>query len=96
MPNVGFTSRVLCDVIKGLVIKLTALGRLEQAVRARRDITHVVLSYVHKVSHKLRKVVNRFRLPVVFSAPNLLCYVKEQTDKKSQGGGMSVHPTSCH
>lgn len=62
-----------CDVSEVLVKKkLKQLSRGEQADKAKREGRPVVLPYVHKVSHNLKKVTNRFRIPVVFSVPNKL------------------------
>ncbi|CAN7979379.1 unnamed protein product, partial [Ixodes persulcatus] len=86
LQDVGFPPRVLCDVAEGLVKKLKRLGRGEQAEGARRESRPVVMPYVHKVSHNLKKVANRFRIPVVFSAPNKLSALCKTINKKEESG----------
>lgn len=79
--------RVLCGVAVGSVKKLKELGRGEQAQRVRREFRHVVMPYVHRVSHNLKKVAKRFIIPVVLPAPNKLSLLCKRINKKRRESG---------
>ncbi|CAN7937951.1 unnamed protein product, partial [Ixodes hexagonus] len=62
----GFPWLVLSEVVHALVKKVNG------GVRPKRDVEKkrvVVVPYLHKISHNLKHVAQRYGVPVVFSAP---------------------------
>lgn len=67
----GFPSSVVVAVSKTLLQKVKGLKRKTPSP-VQKGGKPAVVPYVHQLSHNLKKVANRYGVPVVFSAPRKL------------------------
>ncbi|CAN7937445.1 unnamed protein product, partial [Ixodes hexagonus] len=69
----GYPKHILVSVAEGLLGKhcLEVNTRSQQA-KQERKVNVVVIPYIHRVSHNLKKIAMRSNVKVVFSAPNKL------------------------
>lgn len=67
LSNAGFPLGVVMGVVESLVKVFRGPGSTE--ARPKPTVRPVVLLYMHKVSHGVKKVASRYNVPVVFSAP---------------------------
>lgn len=69
LQKAGYPQRVLVDVADTLIKKFKGTRRQP---RERAAVRPVVIPYVHSLTHNLKKVADRYDVPIVFSAPNKL------------------------
>ncbi|XP_042144719.1 uncharacterized protein LOC121834881, partial [Ixodes scapularis] len=67
LSNAGFPLGVVMGVVESLVKVFR--GPASTEARQKPTVRPVVLPYMHKVSHGVKKVASRYNVPVVFSAP---------------------------
>lgn len=79
----GFPPNVLRDVSETLLKKIKKHSREDCEGNIRRAARPAVLPYIHRLSHNLKKVANRFGIPVVFSAPNKLSALCNRINRSS-------------
>lgn len=67
-----------------------AKGHVHQKLAEQSKAKPVVLPYIHRVMHNLKKVAERYKVPVVFSAPRKLaacagcaCFLASQRGKSA-------------
>lgn len=87
----GFTNQVLVSVAEK-VLK-TVVKKINKEKDSKKPKKRpIVLQYIHKFSHRLKKVGTRHDVPVVFSAPKklkMLCKMTNKTrDAKQTGCGI--------
>lgn len=70
LSTAGFPLGVVVGVVESLVKVFR--GHFCSKTRKRPTSRHVVLPYVHRMSHGIKKVASRYDVPVVFSAPSKL------------------------
>lgn len=84
----GFPTSVLLSVAEVLLKKLK---REHRPQRERPNKRPLVIPYLHKISHNLKKVALRYDVPLVFSAPCKLAQLCARVgDKKDKGPACSV------
>ena len=76
----GFPLSVLLGVSQTLLKKVKG-GSQEPKVKPKQRPQ--VVPYMHKVSHNLKKVANRFNVPMVFSAPQKLAQLCPRVNQAS-------------
>lgn len=89
LQRAGFPQTVLSAVTESLLQKLKGTKRHHIPEDYRR-VKPVVVPYSHRVAHNLKKVANKFKVPVVFSAPcklaSLCPRINNQKPKKQTCG----------
>ncbi|CAN8002302.1 unnamed protein product, partial [Ixodes hexagonus] len=70
LASAGFPSAVVVGVAESLVRFFR--GYTSPREKPRPNSRPVVLPYVHALSHRIKRVADRFDVPVVFSAPSKL------------------------
>lgn len=95
----GFPSAMLSEVAGTLI--QTCKGSTKR--KKSKDLTNIrplVIPYIHKTSHNLKNVANRYNVPMVFSAPNKLGRICMLVDKNNDSRACcmknhKVHFVSC-
>lgn len=66
----GICPQVLCEMSETLTKKKNDKPWWAVICAPMKKGTPVILPYIHRLSHNLKKLANRFHIPLVFSAPN--------------------------
>lgn len=74
LKQAGFPQIVVSSVAEALLKKIKQERSRNQTMVAvaKKKVKPVVIPYQHKVAHNLKRVANKFKVPVVFSAPRKL------------------------
>lgn len=78
----GFPPALLSDVASALLKRTKGSQADKPSVEKKRP---VVIPYIHKISHSLKKVGSRYNIPVVFSAPLRLKQVCSRIEVRAEG-----------
>lgn len=97
LQKAGFPQGCLTEVAEGLLKKFKgATNRAREKPKTRQ----VIIPYLHAMSHNLKKVAQRFRVPVVFSAPEKMARLcrrinNPQTDMEQCGTKHKTKYAEC-
>ncbi|CAN7941873.1 unnamed protein product [Ixodes hexagonus] len=79
----GYPHSLLVEVAESLI---KALKHSDKYASKNPKGRPVILPYIHKVTHRLKKVPQRHGVPVVFSAPSKLGRLCARVDRGKQRG----------
>ncbi|XP_040062780.1 uncharacterized protein LOC120837464, partial [Ixodes scapularis] len=82
LQKAGYPSALLSDIASTIIRKVNGIQNTKRSVERKRP---VVIPYVHKISHNLKNVGNRYGVPVVFSAPQKMSQICLRVNAKAEG-----------
>lgn len=87
----GFPELLVVAVAESILQRVKNRAGAERAETQRWMARPVAMPYMHQVSHNLKKVANRHRIPVVFTAPNKLSRLCPRICGDRKGGCQTSH-----
>lgn len=82
LSQAGYPKQLLVSVAEALLKELKKGGNSEIEATPIEKRQTAVIPYVHKLSHNLKKIAERSKVRVVFSAPNKLRKLCRMTDPR--------------
>lgn len=69
LKKAGYPRTVLTAIVESLLQKIKGKQTRIHTPEEYRSVRPVAIPYSHRVAHNLKKVANKYKVPVVFSAP---------------------------
>lgn len=85
----GFPTQVLTEVVGTLIKKVKGCEKAARKVDKKRV---VVVPYIHRISHNLKQVANRYGVPLVMSAPQKMGQICSKVRAKVE----NITKHRCH